>query len=131
MVCSLNLDSSHLPCVFTIFVTTANQHYGTTLSQEEKDVFKNTTKHHMLEISRECAPNARFFLDGIPEVHDIPEIINLRSLVETKPLDAMIQLIRDHVMVRGWWESFFKVMEQIGLGEVKERFFDRALKGVY
>ena len=64
-----------------------------------------------------------------PTNPECPNLDNLHTLSAIKPFGAVIRLVDKFVVPRGLWDKFLGVLDDVGLENVREEFFDRALKG--
>ena len=125
VICSL----SSLQHYISLAPPSATRSGRYTLSLEQMDVLNHTWDHNKLEITQRCAWHVDLFINGIPQIQDVPDLANLRMLSEPQPVDAMIRLVDEFVVPRGLWDKFLGVLDEVGLENVREEFFDRVLKG--
>ena len=99
------------------------------LTNEQLEMLDDVWHENKLKIAKPCAPSVGLLISGIPQIQKVPDLDNLHALSANKPFDAVIRLVDKFVVPRGLWDKFLGVLDDVGLENVREEFFDRALKG--
>ena len=96
------------------------------LTREQMEVLDHVWENSKLEIAHVCTHLAGELINSILQLHDDPEVANLRSLVEERPFDVVIHLMDKFVVPWRLWDRFLgnPVLER-----VCGQFFNPALRG--